>query len=122
MKLGSVRLFVRDLAAALPFYQQQLRLTLKAGGPAAGFCLFDAGALDLLLEAVPPDAPEDEQQLVGRFTGLSFSVEDIQAQHAALLAAGVAFIEAPERQAWGGWLATFKDPAGNALQLVQYPV
>lgn len=121
MKLASVRLFVRDLAAVLPFYQQ-LGLALKAGGPAAGFCVFDAGALDLLLELVPPDAPEDEQQLVGRFTGLSFSVDDIQAQHAALLAAGVVFIEAPERQAWGGWLATFKDPAGNALQLVQYPV
>ncbi|WP_397532382.1 VOC family protein [Roseateles sp.] len=121
MKLASVRLFVRDLAAALPFYQQQLGLTLKAGGPAAGFCVFDAGVLDLVLEAVPPEAPADEQQLVGRFSGLSFSVDDIQAQHAALLTAGVPFIEAPDRQAWGGWLASFKDPAGNVLQLVQYP-
>lgn len=34
-------------------------------------------------------------------------------------AKGVAFSGAPEPQAWGGTLATFMDPAGNRLQLVQ---
>jgi predicted enzyme related to lactoylglutathione lyase len=33
----------------------------------------------------------------------------------------VRFSSAPEEQFWGGWLATFADPAGNAFQLVQYP-
>ncbi len=31
------------------------------------------------------------------------------------------FSGAPEKQDWGGWLATFKNPAGNELQLVQLP-
>ena len=31
------------------------------------------------------------------------------------------FDGAPEKQHWGGWLATFKDSAGNSLQLVQMP-
>jgi predicted enzyme related to lactoylglutathione lyase len=56
---------------------------------------------------------------VGRFTGLSFSVPDIQSKYAELLSKGVTFSGAPEAQAWGGTLATFTDPAGNALQLVQ---
>lgn len=56
---------------------------------------------------------------MGRFTGLSFHVADIAASHAALLAMGVVFSGAPERQPWGGQLATFSDPDGNGLQLVQ---
>ena len=58
---------------------------------------------------------------MGRFTGLSFPVEDIHAKYRQLSAAGVEFSGEPERQYWGGWLATFKDPSGNGLQLVQQP-
>jgi predicted enzyme related to lactoylglutathione lyase len=59
--------------------------------------------------------------LVGRFTGISFAVDDIAAEHSRLAAAGVPFDGAPELQAWGGWLATLRDPAGNQFQLVSYP-
>jgi uncharacterized glyoxalase superfamily protein PhnB len=58
---------------------------------------------------------------VGRFTGLSFAVEDIAATHARLVAADVPFAGPPQKQFWGGTLATLTDPAGNQLQLVQYP-
>ena len=68
-----------------------------------------------------PGAPEDEQRLVGRFTGLSFAVPSVEATYRELLAQGVRFIEAPETQPWGGVLATFQDPEGNAFQLAQYP-
>lgn len=44
---------------------------------------------------------------------------DIQVKYAEMLARGVAFTGQPERQSWGGILATFKDPADNGLQLVQ---
>ena len=45
---------------------------------------------------------------VGRFTGLTFPVEDIQSKYRQLSAAGVEFTGDPERQYWGGWLATFQ--------------
>lgn len=67
------------------------------------------------------DAPSDDLDLVGRFTGLSFTVADMQSKYAEMLANGVTFAGQPERQVWGGILATFKDPAGNELQLVQQP-
>src|SRR5262249_3137215 len=38
---------------------------------------------------------------------LNLTVADIQAAHARLAAAGVAFSRAPEREEWGGWVATF---------------
>jgi catechol 2,3-dioxygenase-like lactoylglutathione lyase family enzyme len=121
MKLAALRIFVRDIDAARDFYAGALGLTLIADSAADGYCVFDLGGTDLVVEAVPDDAPADEQALVGRFTGVSFAVLDIVATHARLRAQGVEFSGAPEHQPWGGVLATLNDPAGNALQLVQYP-
>jgi len=121
MKLNAARLFVRDLAAARHFYAEQLGLPLQVDGLAQGFCVFTTGAVRLVVESVPADAPADEQGLVGRLSGLSFEVADIVATHQALLARGVPFSGVPEQQAWGGMLATLHDPDGNALQLCQYP-
>ncbi len=121
MELSAVRIFVDDLAKARSFYAGILGLTMVAGDEASGYCVFKAGAVDLVMESVPSDAPEKDRALVGRFTGLSFDVPDAQAAYAELLGKGVLFAGEPERQAWGGTLATFLDPAGNGLQLVQRP-
>ena len=50
---------------------------------------------------------------------VNFTVTDIQAVHDRLVEAGVVFTRAPEREDWGGWVATFPDPDGNVLQLMQ---
>ena len=94
---------------------------LLADGTAHGYCVFKSGPTQLVLERVAADAPEDDRALVGRFSGLSFTVQDIAARHGELKARGVIFASPPERQAWGGILATLQDPAGNALQIVQMP-
>jgi len=52
---------------------------------------------------------------------IHLTVGDIQAVHARLARAGVAFTRPPEREDWGGWVATFADPDGNTLQLMQLP-
>ncbi len=52
---------------------------------------------------------------------INFAVEDIEAEHARLREAGVAFSRAPGREPWGGLVATFADPDGNTLQLLQLP-
>ena len=121
MKLSAVRLFVDDLAAAKAFYADRLRLRLTHDGSSQGYCVFDSAGLHIVLEAVAREAPAEDRALVGRFSGLSFGVEDIQAEHARLAGLGVAFSGAPEQESWGGWLATFEDPSGNELQLAQYP-
>jgi catechol 2,3-dioxygenase-like lactoylglutathione lyase family enzyme len=121
MELSGARLFVRDLAEARHFYAELLGLPLRAENPAQGYCVFSAGAVMLVLERVEADAPEEEQLLVGRFSGLSFAVPDIAASYRRLSELGVRFDGPPETQGWGGILATLFDPAGNALQLVQLP-
>lgn len=119
MHLSAARIFVRDVAEAKRFYTEVKELPLKADGSEHGYCVFDAGGTQLIVEAVVSDAPADDQALVGRFTGLSFATEYIHIKHEELLSRGVQFSGGPELQFWGGWLATLKDPAGNGIQLVQ---
>ena len=120
MKLSAVRIFVSEMEPAKRFYQERLGLRLTHDGSAYGYCTFESSGIHVVVEAVPSDAPEDEQGLVGRFAGLSFGVGNIASEYARLSALGVEFTGTPEKQSWGGWLATFRDPAGNELQLAQY--
>ena len=121
MNLSSARIFVRDLEEAAQFYGGKMRFVQSAGGIEQGACIYETGGMQLVVEAVAPDAPQDEQALVGRFTGLCFAVDDIKSVHRQLLLLGVRFCGEPEEQYWGGWLGTFLDPAGNEMQLVQSP-
>ena len=52
---------------------------------------------------------------------INLTVADIRAVHQRLSRAGVVFTRAPAREDWGGWVATFADPDGNILQLMQLP-
>ena len=56
-----------------------------------------------------------------RRTMVNLAVEDIEAVAARLRAAGVTFIREPSAEPWGGSIATFEDPDGNTLQLMQRP-
>ena len=120
MQLSAVRIGVRDLREAREFYSSVLGLELMHDGIQHGYLIFDSRGIRIILDSVPADAPDDEQAFVGRFTGVSFEVEDISAQFRRLVAGGVHFVQAPEKQFWGGTLATFEDPSSNQLQLVQY--
>jgi predicted enzyme related to lactoylglutathione lyase len=121
MELNTARVFVRDIDTAKQFYSSKLGLPLKADGSQYGYCVFKAGSTELVVEVVADDAPEEDRILVGRFTGLSFTVQDCSEKHRDLVALGVPFTGAPEKQFWGGILATLQDPSGNELQIVQQP-
>jgi predicted enzyme related to lactoylglutathione lyase len=121
MELNTARVFVKDISVAKRFYGQTLGLPLKADGSQHGYCVFKSGSAELVVETVADDAPEEERALVGRFTGLSFTVADTVAKHKELQARGVRFTGPPEKQFWGGVLATLQDPSGNELQIVQQP-
>ena len=119
MKLAAARIFVWDLKEARPFYEHTLGMEVGAAG--LDFVVFKVQTCELVVEQVSTDAPPEEKALVGRFTGLSFSVQNMEQRCKQLAAQGAQFSGQPERQAWGGTLATLRDPAGNELQLVEYP-
>ena len=116
--IDTIRMFVFDLKKSIPFYAEVL-------GKDPAFqdedcAIFQSGTVKLMLERVQPD-DVDEEEMVGRFTGISFAVQDIRKAFAELLARKVQFDGRPEIQPWGGALAHFFDPDGNVLTLVQYP-
>ena len=122
MELNTARIFVWNIESAKQFYAGKLDLAIKADGTQYGYCVFKAGSTELVVEAVGDDAPEEDKVLVGRFTGLSFTVQDAEAKYHELTARGDLFTGPPERQLWGGILATLQDPAGNELQIVQHAI
>lgn len=53
---------------------------------------------------------------------VNLATDDIECDAARLTAAGVPCDRPPERESWGGMVATFRDPDGNVVQLLQLPV
>ena len=101
------------------FYCGLLRLPVRNRRP--DFVNFEwpasgSGVLRLTLhhhDRVLARAKEPERFL------LNLAVEDIDAWHRRLLAAEVAVVRLPERESWGGLVATYSDPDGNLVQLIQ---
>jgi catechol 2,3-dioxygenase-like lactoylglutathione lyase family enzyme len=116
--VSAIRVFVRDVARARDFYERTLGLALRVD--AGDALLFDTGSCTLIVEACDPD-DEEGRALIGRFTGVSFEVPDIEAVQAALAARGARFDGPPETHDWGGRLTHFYDPDGNVLTLAQMP-
>jgi lactoylglutathione lyase len=52
---------------------------------------------------------------------VNLSVPEIGAEYERLRGQGVVFSRPPEAEEWGGMVATFTDPDGNTLQLMQLP-
>ncbi|OGO51104.1 MAG: hypothetical protein A2148_07035 [Chloroflexi bacterium RBG_16_68_14] len=104
-----------DLNNLLPFYRDVLGL--KVGMETPGFVVFgDPNAPAVALgthSEVRGEAQEPARHMV------AFDTDDIQADCARLKSAGVEFIEEPNKQD-AVWIATFKDPEGNYLQLLQF--
>ncbi|MDX2145391.1 MAG: VOC family protein [Rhodospirillaceae bacterium] len=117
LRLHTVRLYVGDFAAAFAFYGETLGLKAVSGEAGGSYALFDTGAAQLALERIAPNHPA-YGELVGRFAGVSFMVDDLAKFYEAHLAKGVEFMAPPQKQSWGGGIAHLRDPAGNILSVV----
>lgn len=113
-RLAQVSMTVHDLARAEAFYRDVLGMKhLFSVPPKMAF--FDCAGTRLYL-AVPEKPEFDHPGSV-----LYFAVADIDAAHAALVARGVVFEEAPHLIAKlphaDLWMAAFRDSEGNLLAL-----
>ena len=116
-RLYAVRVFSFRWEDSVEFYRDVIGIPLSFLGQDFGWAQFDLGSASLGLERCDPADPE-ARDLVGRFVGISIEVGDIETTYDTLIAKGVEFIGPPERQAWGGVLAHFKDPDGNVITLL----
>jgi predicted enzyme related to lactoylglutathione lyase len=114
--LGGSTLWSSDINNLLPFYRDVVGLTPGVGN--ADFVVFGDQTTPALSigthSEVRGRASDPYRHIVGLLT------DDIHGDTARLKAAGVEFIEEPNDQGGGFFLATFVDPEGNLIQLYQF--
>ncbi|MBT8198808.1 MAG: glyoxalase [Acidimicrobiia bacterium] len=100
--------------AMAAFYRDTLGLTPRSDRP--GFINFEWGALRLTISTHSEidGTSKDPLRVM-----VNLATDDIRDDHARLVERGVAFSRSPEQEPWGGWIATFTDPDGNTVQLLQ---
>jgi len=120
-RLGYVVRFVGALGPAVDFYEGVLGLTLTKR--AEHWAQFDCGSVRLGLyerDAMAGVLGVDDAAL-GRPHGaveLAFEVEDVDAAHAAAVAAGARSFRPPADRYWGDRTAYLLDPDGGLVELL----
>lgn len=114
--VAGVTIWTDDLERLLSFYRDTLQLTVHRHH--GHFVNFDFGnvRLNLGLHDRVRGRAQDPYRIM-----VHLSVSDIHQEYRRLTDQWVPFIRVPEREEWGGWVATFQDPDGNILQLLQQP-
>jgi catechol 2,3-dioxygenase-like lactoylglutathione lyase family enzyme len=110
--LTSISLIVSDLAAAIHFYSWTLGFKLISEFPGDYASLQSPGGITLGLH-VAHEGHTHRVETAG--VELGFSVDDVDAWHARLIAVGVQFVRAPTDMPWGAREAQLADPDGHVL-------
>lgn len=108
--------FVTDLARAKSFYADLLGLPLA--GESQMLMEFFPGATTTLGIALA--LQDDARKLVGRHTGITLQVTEIETLCERLKEGSATFIEPLEVSPWGK-MAVIADPDGNQYALVEMP-
>lgn len=125
MHLSAVALVVADYDAAIAFYTGPMGFTLvedidQGEGKRWVTVQPPGGQTRLLLaKAATPDQQAAIGNQTGGRVGFFLSVEDFDAEHARMTAAGVRFLETPRDEPYGK-VAVFEDAFGNRWDLLQY--
>ena len=111
-----VTIWTEHLDPMFHFYNDILRLPLHSRHD--DFIAFELGEIRFNIGV--HDQVKGPSQDSFRFMP-HLGVDDIHLECRRLKDEGVEFIRPPEQEHWGGWVATFKDPDGNILQMLQLP-
>ncbi len=134
IRIANAQVWVHDQDEALDFYTNKLGFEVRSDvtvpemGNFRWLTVGPVGQPDvaIVLMAIPgPPMMDDDtvkqvSDLMGKgFAGTVFlTTDDCQASYEELVARGVEFTEAPERQLYGVD-AGFRDPSGNSFRLTQ---
>ena len=115
-KIIGITVWTEDLWRLKNFYHQILRLPLHSHHQE--FVVFRWGTmrLNLGLHDRVRGINHDPFRIM-----IHLETDNIFDETERLRSLGVEFIRLPEKESWGGWVGTFKDPDCNVLQLLQLP-
>ena len=115
--IAGVILWTDDVERLAAFYRDTLGLAPHSVRPDFVAFSFGDARLSIGRHSQVSGLSRDPYRIM-----LNLAVDDIQDVARRLMERGVAFVREPEQEGWGGWVATFRDPDGNILQLLQQPV
>jgi catechol 2,3-dioxygenase-like lactoylglutathione lyase family enzyme len=123
--IATTALLVADYDEAIAFYRDRLGFTLLAdtdlGGGKRWVLVAPAGGKGARLLLARADGPAQRAAIGNQGGGrvmFFLETEDFAADHAAMLARGVSFLEAPRHEAYGS-VAVFTDLYGNKWDLIE---
>lgn len=117
-EVGAVLFHSEDPLRLVRFYQEVLGLRPSFAGPDGAE--FRVGAVRIGIwshDRIRGEARDPDRVIV------NFLVPDAAAAHDELSRRGAVFVKPPTEEDWGGQrvaLATFRDPDGNLLQLLEF--
>jgi len=118
VKLYSIQIFVENLEKARLFYSRALKLREIRDDSNSDSMIYGIGSgMRMIVTAASPYGPE--AALVGRFSGITLAVADLDALYRTMNSDGVPFEMAPRTLQSGVTVASVRDPSHNIITLLQ---
>ena len=124
-RISMITLGVRDLAAAVRFYEEGLGFPRMDSPPEVAFFTLEGTWLGLYgREALAADAKVSSEGsgfasfALAHNVGSEAEVDEVIRQ---ALAAGATLVKEPEKVFWGGYSGYFKDPDGHLWEVAHNP-
>jgi catechol 2,3-dioxygenase-like lactoylglutathione lyase family enzyme len=124
-RISMITLGVRDLAAAIKFYEQGLGFPRMDSPPEVAFFTLNGTWLGLYgREALAADARVSSQGEGFESFALAHNVSSEQEVDGVVfqaVAAGATLVKPPQKVFWGGYSGYFKDPDGHLWEVAHNP-
>ena len=108
-----ITFYVSDLKKAVKFYEETLGLERKY--EYSSYVGFECGGVEVGL--VPK--LKEHKRVASKSPSVEFLVDNVEKFYEELKGKGVKFTKELHEEPWGGKQATFTDPDGNILEIVQ---
>lgn len=125
-RISMITLGVRDMVAAVRFYEQGLGFPRMESPPEVAFFTLDGTWLGLYgREALAEDATVPAAGEGFESFALAHNVSseaEVDAVMAQAVAAGATMVKKPQKVFWGGYSGYFKDPDGHLWEVAYNPL
>lgn len=117
--VGALTLFVSDTERAKAFYANAFELEAVFEDESSVVFKFENTLVNLLVETEAPGLIAPASVGTGTRAQFTIWVDDVDAEHAALVGRGVRILNGPQDRPWGQRTTAFADPDGHVWEIAQ---